>query len=868
MRLDVSPRRADITPGIPLSITVTIANTSTVIGGYVLRVLGADPSWVQLEAEQISLFPDETRTITATITAPVGIPAGLRRVAVQVRELTPPEDSSVTEIDLTVPSAESMQVRLDPMAVTAGKQAAFSVIVANTGNTVLERRLAGADEEGKVEFEFSPDVVSLAPGEHAVVDMRAKARRHIAGSPTVRRLSVYLDPARAEDFFDDADGESPPARGNDDPPAANGTFLQRAFLSRGALSLVGLLAAVTVFAIVITVAMSRLVSQTTADRDLALQIAAARNSGGAGGTAGVSGTVRLLTSGKAVAGVSVGVYAASDTSTPVATTATDSKGAYAVTDLAAGKYKLSFRGAGFVQIWYPGTATDADATTITLTAGERHAGLDVSVGGVPATISGTVIGDDVAAATLYLETVPGSTGTADGSARPLDAAPGTPPPPPDNGDAVVQTVPIGSDGTFTLAAVPSPSVYDLVVTKTGYATSTQRINVGAGANRTGVEIMLSKGDGLISGTVSSASGPLGGVTITATTGQSSANTRSLTSGAVGSFTLRTLPTPATFTVVASKAGYASQTITLTLAAGQKLTGVAITLGQSSGSLAGTVKVTGGSSAAGVSVTVTNGKLTVQTTTQSGRDLGAWTVTGLPIPGTYTVTFSRPDLAAQTVSVALDAGGNVTAGSQSTTVTSSGITVAMQSATAVVYGTVTQSGGATVCDSQNHLGEATVTVASSTTSYTVISASKPTSDCGDYRLEAIPPGTYTLTVSAGSGTTPTSQVITLQAGDVQRHNVELARPASLRGKVVDDSGKPQPGWTVFLFAASEYPNGTPRTTTTDSDGTFTFDGVPADSYVLAVGPTSDPANAVVSVNETVTPSEQLVLPKPIEASAGD
>ncbi len=122
MRVDVTPRAAEIGPGQQLFLTVTITNTSTVIGGYQLRMLGADPGWVQMDSAQISLFPGDVQVVPITITPPAGIPAGTRRIAVQVRELTPPEDSSITEIDLTVPAAKAMQVRVDPVAVTAGKR--------------------------------------------------------------------------------------------------------------------------------------------------------------------------------------------------------------------------------------------------------------------------------------------------------------------------------------------------------------------------------------------------------------------------------------------------------------------------------------------------------------------------------------------------------------------------------------------------------------------------------------------------------------------------------------------------------------------------------------------------------------------------
>lgn len=852
MRVDVTPRKADIVPGQAMAVVITITNNSLVIGGYAIRVLGADPGWVQLDADQVSLFPDESRTVTATITAPHGIPAGLRRIAVQVRELTPPQATSITAIDLTVPSDRSVQVRLDPVAVTAGRRASFSLLVENTGNSTLRARLAGEDPEGRVRFHFEPTLVSLGPGEHAVVDLHAEARRPIAGSPTVRVLNVFLDELPADLF----DRTRPPPEHEDRAAVATGTFLQRSLLTRGALSLLGLLAAVTVFAIVITVAMSRLVGQSAADRDLALQVAAARNAGSEIGTSGIAGQVRLLTSKKPVPGVSVVVFAATNTASPLATTATDDQGRYAVTNLASGQYKISFRGAGFVQLWYPGATSDADATIVRLAPGQQLNGLNVTLGGVPATISGTVSGEDVSTAKLYLETtsVTSTTGVAPNAQRaePIPQPPG----PPDNGSAVVQSVPIGGDGAFTLTNVPSPSIYLLVVVKTGYATSTQRIDVGAGEHRTGVALLLRKGDGLISGTVSDASGPLPDVTITATAGQSTASTVSLTEGTPGAFTLRQLPTPASFTVVATKTGYATQTLTLTLSAGQKLTGVAMMLGQSAGSLRGTVtSLPSNRPAAGVSVTITDGLLTVHTETESTEEVGAWKVGGLPVPGTYTVTFSRSDLAAQTVSVSLDPSGRITPGSVGTQVTNSGIAVSMKSATATVYGTVTQRGGATVCDAQNHLAEATVTLSAGTTSYTVTSARNK---CGQYRIEHVPPGTYTLTVSSGTGTSPTALVVRLAAGDVVAKNVTLAQPAAIRGKVVstDPSAVPRPGWTVFLYRGSQYPTTVLRTTVTAADGTFAFQGLDAGDYIIAVGPTSDAGNAVTTKTVTVRPSTLL------------
>jgi len=480
--------------------------------------------------------------------------------------------------------------------------------------------------------------------------------------------------------------------------------------------------------------------------------------------------------------------------------------------------------------------------------------MDVRLGGIPATISGTVVGDDVSAATLYLET--GGTAASAASAAQAGVLPNGTPVPPDNGSAVVRTVPIGSDGSFTLTDVPSPSVYNLVVTKAAHATSTQRIDIGAGEDRKGVEIRLRKGDGLMSGHVNSATGPLAGVTITATSGQSTASTVSLTADDIGAFTLRDLPTPGSFTIVASKNGYASQTLTLSLAAGQKLAGVSITLVRSSGTLTGAVTMLPeGDAAPGVTVTVTDGQLTVQTVTESTGDVGHWNVGGLAVPGTYTVTFARVDLASQTVSVSLDSAGNITPGSQGATITAAGIAVAMRSATATVYGTISQK-GADGCASR-HLGEATVTLNSGTSSYTVTSASTPARDCGKYRIERVPPGTYTLTVSTTSGTSPASRVVTLQAGDASRQDVTLAMPSSMSGTVVGTDDTLRAAWTVTLYVATQYPAVVAATTTTNSHGAFTFDDIAAGNYIVEVRPTRSSA-PVASKTVTVRASTHVTV----------
>jgi 5-hydroxyisourate hydrolase-like protein (transthyretin family) len=897
MRVQVDPQRVEVAENLPFTVQVTVTNTGTVIGGYHLRVLGADPSWVTLEAENLSLFPESSQSVAVTVAIPPGVGAGDRRIAVQVRELTPPQAIAVAEIELVVPAREAMRMALSPLTVLCGKHGRFSVVAENTGNTAISMVPVGMDPEDKIRFQFIPEVLDLAPGEHVITDLRTSARRRWFGSPVVRPFGIAA--MSVEEAAAAAAARNAPPAPSPDPtgvtqvpeppppppePLAQGTMMQKPKLGRGLLSLLSLLLAVTVFAVVITIALSRLVGVSAADRDLAIQVASARSAGAGGsGSSALGGSVKLLTDGSPAAGVAVEVFASGDLTQAIISTATNDKGAWAVTALSSGSYKIRFRGAGFAEVWYPNALTGADAKEVQLEVGQKVTDLQVALGGLPASITGKVVGADVAGSVLtvqvpqdFLKPVdkggavgagggggPGATGTV--TAQPVpstgaaNAAASSSPPglrmpgaaPDPTGDAgtgsdagatgagssgagtagdvgsdggVLRTIPIASDGMFTLNDLPSPGVFDLIVSKPGYATDVQRVDLSGGESRTGIVLVLRTGDGLISGSVVGPDGPLGNAVITASNGPTTVRTLSLTKGTVGEFTLRGLVTPATYTVTVTLPGYTTVTSTLSLASGQKLTGVLLSLSQAAGSLSGVVTTLSDSAPApGVTVTITSGSATTLTTvTQSGEHAGAWTAANLPIPGTYTVTFSRSDLQSQTVAVALNSAGQLTSGAGA----SGGIDVAMRSAFAVVQGTVTQQTG----NGTDPVGEATISLASGTQTYVVTSASTPAGELGHYQVGQVEPGTYTLSASS-KGTSPTTVIITVSAGQVLTYDPVLIQPASVSGTVTS-GGVPLPGTEVDLYLTTQYPATVYRSTTTGPDGSYSFPGVDApQAYVV-------------------------------------
>jgi hypothetical protein len=278
----------------------------------------------------------------------------------------------------------------------------------------------------------------------------------------------------------------------------------------------------------------------------------------------------------------------------------------------------------------------------------------------------------------------------------------------------------------------------------------------------------------------------------------------LTQDNPGSFTLRSLPTPATLTLLVSKASFATQSLTLTLAPGQQLTGVVVTLSGGAGSISGTVFLASdGSPAGGVGVQVSNGSITLQTVTLSVGAVGTFQVTGLPVPSTYTITFSRPDLASITQAVDLDPFGQRDVAN---------VNGSMPDATGSVSGTVTE------VLTGFGIGEVDVSLSDGATTFRTKSETKPLpSDSGRYFIGGIKPGTYTLTFNR-RGATPVSVIVSIGAGQPLLQNAVVGKPASITGSIdfIDNLNVHQPliGAEVRLFVLSQYPNTVlTRTTTT-------------------------------------------------------
>lgn len=846
---DVTPREIRIASGETATVEVEVTNVSEVIRAYRVGVLGLDPRWAVAESVDLELFPGERRATTLSFELPPTFPAGRRRIAIEVTEPDTPDGSVVVvDVDVLVEPRDELSFGVEPALMTVGPEGTFVVTPVNSGNTTLDLELVAADPERKVQVTFDPPRPHLLPGERGVVRATARGPRPWFGMPLVRVLEFRVKGGSAEAFTAAA-------------------FIQTPRLSRRAVTLAGLVVVATLFAFVIFLSFSS-VADLSAQQEALLKQSLGEDQpiGLRIEPSSIEGRV-VSTTGGGIDGVSVELFTPANPLVPAKTTVTDVQGAYRFGSLVPDTYFVRFQVAGFGETWFRRGTGIQDATVIELIAGQDLVDVDVALGGQPGSISGTIVGEDVDGA-LVVAQIPGS--SFEGS----DLAPVA---------SRLASAVVDATGTFTLAGLPTPAGYEVVVTKAGFAPQVRTIALDPGEDRKDLEILLRRGGGVIAGTVVDLSGAaISGATVVVSDGQTQVTTRTLSeSDALGVFDVRELPTPATYSLTVTADGFFTETQTIVLAQDLRLLERRVVLTASAGSVTGRVVSSAGVPLGGTDVTVLGPGLRLTTQTLSvpvgwdpavdgapskrfdaagtriidknGYPVGAGTfrVSGLPVPGAYTVSYAAPGVVTQAVSVELTPGaGSLRALPRAVLDPSSG-TIQGRISTTVAEGDVPLSARDGVV----------VTLRSSGLTRTVLPADQPASRRGAFRFDDVPPGAYTLTVTRPGSPTQTLLVNTtsrpafsfdfatdsLPGSSGPAGPIRIEPPAVMSGRIVPFEGfDGVRAYDVNVFTPETIGIPLIAPIRTDFDGSFTIRGLPA------------PGRYVLEFEDRVT-SERFLIP---------
>lgn len=748
MRVQLETGTLTVAPGAVVTLKVEVFNESTVIEGMSARIMGLDSQWVRARPSRLALFPATSGEIALRIEVPPEFPAGVHELLVEVVSSVEPVEVHTTPFVLDVQPATDALVVLEPSRVTGRTKGQFVATVVNEGNVPIEVALVAADQERALQFRFEPAVVAVPAGQSASSTVLIRARRRPFGASIDRGFQVVASTR---------DAEYP----------APGVFAHQPLVPRGVLTALLLLSIVAVWAAVFLVVLGSILDKDGADKApppsfFATSAAVLESTGGAGadgaGGAGGAGAAAGANGGdkvdaRAVGGSVAGVVRAASDDQPVgritvdavritrdgpitvASSATDDEGAFEIGALPPGNYVVKYSAPGFEDVWYPDAPTIDDAERFRLGALEPADGFDVSIVGEPGSLAGVI----------DTGSIPGAVPVAVVLRPVVGGVPGQP----------VASTTAGVDNAFSAVSLPTPALYEVTVSAPGYQPSTLVERLSGGEQRLTTTIRLTAGEGSISGLVTDGTTALGGVTVTAMSGEVDLTTATPTSGAVGRFDLSGLPTPGTYLLTFNREGFGGETVAVDLGPGEVRTDLDVVLVRGTGAISGRVTSTAGGGLGDVSVSVSGNGVTTSTSSLTAGGIGNYAVGGLSTPGRYTLTFSREGFSTATVAVDLGPSG-----------LASGIDVALAPTTATVRGNVSDR-----CSLTGITGVA-ITASNGEVDVTTSAASGP---AGDFILTGLVPGSYAISFVASGFPTETI-LVAVDPGAALTRNVQMG-PAS-------------------------------------------------------------------------------------------
>ncbi len=763
MRAATDNRLLEVDPGATTAVVVDVVNTGAVIDGVTASVIGLAPECVQTQPSLLPLFPATSGQLTVSLAVPPTHPAGRHQITVELISHGAHLPAQYLDVDLDVSARPAMTMTPVPRVVRARRSGRFVLEVANTGNVPLDVTMQAVDVDRSIRATFTPPQVRVEPGSVAPVLLNVRGPRQFTGSEADRAVAVSATATRA-----DLTADSDPGGDAALKPTTTGVQLrQRPMISRGLLTALILMSIVALWAGVFLFGLTKVFSNDPMTKAAPASFFVATKGGAhdalAGpGAGGIAPAGSLPKSGQLPAGVGGEISgvttAASDEQpvgqilvqayrktphgmTKVSSAATQSDGSYTLAGLFPTSYYLQFTAQGFKPIWYPDVTSKGAAKPVRAAAAGSTTGINTVMTGKPASVSGSVDpGDTTKKITTKV------------TARPLNTV---------GGSAIPKSV-TTSGGKYKITGLKAPASYQLTFTTAGYQTTALIDTVNGGETRLEPTVTLGASQGGIAGIVVSGSSPtdppLGGATVSTTVAGKTISVLTPTTGAVGTFALGNLPTPATYVLSYSAPGHGVWTEVVDLAAGQSYTKAIGKLSSGSGTITGLV-TNGKTGLGGVTVTVGGTAQTANpggvvtgiptttptTTTLTSPPVGKFFLNGLT-DGQYTLTFSLDGYAPASVIVNLN-----------TSKTNPSVKVVLAKVLGSISGVVTQAGTGIPYPG------ATVTATDGLTTYTATSsAAGGNLSAGGYLISGLKPGVYTVTATA-PGLSQQTRIVRVKPG---------------------------------------------------------------------------------------------------------
>ena len=381
-------------------------------------------------------------------------------------------------------------------------------------------------------------------------------------------------------------------------------------------------------------------------------------------------------------------------------------------------------------------------------------------------------------------------------------------------------------GEYTINGV-LPGTYTLLASKDGYVTATTGEFVVESSSEKRVETLsLSIATRSIIGKVElEMLSDYSGVLVTATNVEDTKKVYSAITNSSGTYTLAGL-VPGAYSLVISYTGYRTETISNVNVVSSSVTTIPLKkMTINRGTITGLVKLEGGSEYSGVTVTLTDPTDSKSTLTAvSGVD-GSFSIQGITKSGTYLLSYTKDGyVSSLSNSVEIQVG-------KVTTVE----TVTLASIMSRVKGKVELEG-------TTNYESVTILIKNDKTQYQTTSNNK-----GEYTINGVLPGTYTLLASKDGYVTATTGEFVVESSSEKRvETLSLSiATRSIIGKVELEMLSDYSG--VLVTATNVEDTKKVYSAITNSSGTYTLAGLVPGAYSLVISYTGYRTETISNVN---------------------
>jgi hypothetical protein len=188
---------APLAPGSSLTLTLTVHNLGNERTRCTILPAGLTATWVTISRGQVTLFGGAQETVEVVVRPPAAPTTTAGPTTIAVRVIPFGEADDVVAADATVMIEPFDDLRLVPLQPIqrARHRTNFEIMAENHGNTLASCRLHLVDATNRLDGDFDPPAVGIAPGEASLILLKARARRGVFRRGT-RTLDFEVEAAR------------------------------------------------------------------------------------------------------------------------------------------------------------------------------------------------------------------------------------------------------------------------------------------------------------------------------------------------------------------------------------------------------------------------------------------------------------------------------------------------------------------------------------------------------------------------------------------------------------------------------------------------------------------------------------------------